>query len=214
MEIAPTAASGSSTSRSALIGNYEAFLKLLTTQLRHQSPLEPLDANQFTQQLVQFSTVEQALKTNDTLSRMVEMSASAQATALVGFIGADIVAEGARTAFADGKAVWGFEAEAAGSAEVTIRNAAGDVVYSEKIDIEEGAGGYVWDGETIAGTPAPEGYYTIGVSAADEDGNAVAVKTEIAGRVSGVDFEGDEPLLKIGEIALPVSAIKSVSRAL
>ncbi len=216
MDVASTAAAGSAsaTSRSALISNYEAFLQLLTTQLRHQSPLEPLDANQFTQQLVQFSTVEQALKTNDTLTRMVEMSASAQATALVGFIGSDVVAEGARTTFADGKAVWGFDAADAGTAEITIRNSAGDIVYSTEIEVEKGAGGYVWDGETTAGTTAPEGSYTIGISAADADGKVIAVKTEIAGRVTGVDFGGDQPVLKIGDIAIPVSAIRSVSRAL
>src|SRR5947208_12909592 len=62
------AASLSSTTGSTLAGNFQAFLTLLTTQLRHQNPLDPLDTNQFTQQLVQFAGVEQQLRTNSELS--------------------------------------------------------------------------------------------------------------------------------------------------
>ncbi len=55
----------SSSTGSTLAGNFQTFLQLLTTQLQNQNPLDPLDTNQFTQQLVQFAGVEQQLKTND-----------------------------------------------------------------------------------------------------------------------------------------------------
>jgi hypothetical protein len=54
-----------------IAGNFDTFLKLLTTQLRNQNPLDPLDTNQFTQQLVQFAGVEQQLKQNDQLTTLI-----------------------------------------------------------------------------------------------------------------------------------------------
>jgi flagellar basal-body rod modification protein FlgD len=56
--------------RSTIANNFDQFLSILTTQLKNQSPLDPLDSNQFTQQLVQFSSVEQQLKTNDILAEL------------------------------------------------------------------------------------------------------------------------------------------------
>ncbi|MEA2888407.1 MAG: flagellar basal-body rod modification protein FlgD, partial [Bradyrhizobium sp.] len=60
-----------STAGSTLAGNFQTFLTLLTTQLQNQNPMDPLDTNQFTSQLVQFSSVEQQLKTNDLLTTLV-----------------------------------------------------------------------------------------------------------------------------------------------
>ena len=52
-------------SRPGIADNFQTFLTLLTTQLQNQNPLDPLDTNQFTQQLVQFAGVEQQLKSNE-----------------------------------------------------------------------------------------------------------------------------------------------------
>ena len=63
----------SGTTDATLAGNFQTFLTLLTTQLQNQNPLEPLDTNQFTQQLVQFASVEQQLKTDDQLTSLVSL---------------------------------------------------------------------------------------------------------------------------------------------
>ena len=55
--------------RQQIAGNFNTFLQLLTTQLKNQNPLDPLDTNQFTQQLVQFAEVEQQIKSNDPADR-------------------------------------------------------------------------------------------------------------------------------------------------
>lgn len=68
---ASSAASSATSSTGTLAGNFQTFLTLLTTQLQNQNPLDPLDTNQFTQQLVQFAGVEQQLKTNDQLSNQI-----------------------------------------------------------------------------------------------------------------------------------------------
>src|SRR5882672_11737048 len=77
-----------------IAGNFDTFLQLLTTQLKNQNPLDPLDTNQFTQQLVQFSSVEQQLKTNDYLSALVAGNTNSVQTAAVNFIGKTVTAGG------------------------------------------------------------------------------------------------------------------------
>ena len=87
-------ASLSSTTGATLAGNFQTFLTLLTTQLQNQNPLDPLDTNQFTQQLVQFAGVEQQLKTNDQLTALVSLQQTAQATQALDFVGKTAVVDG------------------------------------------------------------------------------------------------------------------------
>ena len=45
---AAASASASNAGRTRLAENFDTFLSLLTTQLRNQDPLSPLDSNEFT----------------------------------------------------------------------------------------------------------------------------------------------------------------------
>src|ERR1700742_3426884 len=78
-----------------IAGNFQTSLQLLTTKLKNQDPLSPLDTNQFTQQLVQFAQVEQQLKSNDQLSSLVSMEQTAQQTTALAYVGATVVVDGA-----------------------------------------------------------------------------------------------------------------------
>src|SRR5689334_6150936 len=75
-----SATSTTGTDNTTIAGNFQTFLQLLTTQLQNQNPLDPLDTNQFTAQLVQFAQVEQQLKSNDELSTLVSLQQTAQNT--------------------------------------------------------------------------------------------------------------------------------------
>src|SRR5277367_2795221 len=70
-----------------IAGNFNTFLQLLTTQLQNQNPLDPLDTNQFTQQLVSFAQVEQQLRENDQLATLVSLQQTAQSSAALNFVG-------------------------------------------------------------------------------------------------------------------------------
>src|SRR3954468_21748675 len=87
----------SATDKTTLAGNFNTFLTLLTTQLKNQNPLDPLDTNQFTQQLVQFAQVEQQMKSNDQLQTLVSLQQSAQATAALSYVGSTVVLDGSST---------------------------------------------------------------------------------------------------------------------
>src|SRR5580765_6841504 len=85
-----------------IASNFTTFLQLLTTQLKNQNPLDPLDTNQFTQQLVEFAQVEQQMKSNDLLSGLVLLEKSAEATAALAYVGSTVVVDGSTAQLANG----------------------------------------------------------------------------------------------------------------
>src|SRR5437868_8840841 len=90
--------------KNTLAGNFQTFLTLLTTQLKNQNPLDPLDTNQFTQQLVEFAGVEQQLKTNDDLTSLISLQQTAQSTQALTFVGKTAVVSGDTAALKIGRA--------------------------------------------------------------------------------------------------------------
>src|SRR5436305_1838200 len=98
----------SATDKTTLAGNFNTFLQLLTTQLKNQNPLEPLDTNQFTQQLVQFASVEQQINMNTQLSSLISLQQTAQSTAALNFVGQTVTVDGNTAQLANGQASWTF----------------------------------------------------------------------------------------------------------
>src|SRR5260370_42271171 len=87
------ASSATALANQQIAGNFQSFLTLLTTQLQNQNPLDPLDTNQFTQQLVEFAGVQQQLNTNDSLATLVSLQQTAQSTQALGFVGKTAVVD-------------------------------------------------------------------------------------------------------------------------
>jgi flagellar basal-body rod modification protein FlgD len=212
---AAAAAAGGSRSaadRTTIAQNFDAFLLLLTTQLKNQNPLEPLDTNQFTQQLVQFASVEQQIKSNDTLNALLTSSKASIVSTASSFVGMNVAADGATTRLTDGKAEWRLNAPRAASGTITIRDKDGNVVATETKPLTAGQQTYSWNGRTSTGVQAPPGDYTITVTGRDVAGQGVAIKSEITGRVDSVDMTGNEPVLVIGGVRVPLSSVKSINR--
>jgi flagellar basal-body rod modification protein FlgD len=197
----------------SIANNFDQFLTLLTTQLRNQSPLDPLDTNQFTAQLVQFAGVEQQLKTNETLTSLLSLNAAGTATNAVGFIGSTVTADGKTTRLEKDKAEWQVNVPRGGAATITIKDAKGSVVQTLTKSLVAGDQTYTWDGTTSTAQKAPAGEYTITIDAKDTAGVAMTATTKISGVVDGVDFTGSIPTLKIGTISVPIDQVKSVVRA-
>ncbi len=89
--------------------NFTTFLQLLTTQLKNQNPLDPLDTNQFTQQLVQFAQVEQQMNMNASLTSLISLQRATQTTAALGFLGSTVVVDGDTARLTGGKATWSYD---------------------------------------------------------------------------------------------------------
>jgi flagellar basal-body rod modification protein FlgD len=207
------ASSGAATDRKTIAQNFDAFLMLLTTQLKNQNPLEPLDTNQFTQQLVQFASVEQQIKSNDTLNALLTSSHSSIVSSAASFVGMNVTADGATTRLQDGSAQWRLNVSRAATGTIKISDKDGNVVFSETKPLVAGNQTYTWDGRTSTGLPASAGDYTITVTGRDVSGQSVTVKTEISGKVDSVDMAADTPVLVLGGVRVPLANIKTISRA-
>jgi flagellar basal-body rod modification protein FlgD len=204
--------SGSSLSgtRQGIADNFDTFLSLLTSQLKHQNPLDPLDTNQFTQQLVQFTAVEQQLKTNEFLEAMMLANQNAGASQAVGFIGKVVTAAGSKSELVGGKAQWHFAVEKAANITATVRDMNGNIVYSSQGSVNQGESVFTWNGIGSDGNKQPDGSYSITIEARDGDGRLVNVATELTGAVTGVDLTGSEPVLLVGTARVNMSSVLSV----
>jgi flagellar basal-body rod modification protein FlgD len=198
---------------STLADNFQTFLTLLTTQLKNQNPLDPLDTNQFTQQLVQFAQVEQQLKSNDQLTQLVTLQQTAQATQALNFVGATAVVDGSTTSLAKGTAVWNLNAPKPVTANVIITNSTGQTVFSRNYTINAGTQAFQWDGKGADGTQWPDGNYTLTVNATDASGQPANVSTQIQGVVDSADLTKTPPTLSIGGHDYTINQVKQVIRA-
>ena len=195
-----------------IAGNFQEFLQLLTTQLKNQDPLSPLDTNQFTQQLVAFASVEQQLKTNSDLDKLVTLNKTSQATAALNFVGSQVTADGSTTQLKNGVAVWNITSPRPATASVSILDQNDSTVWTGQQALDTGAQSYSWNGRTSTGSIAADGLYTIRITAQDAAGQSVAVSTQYTGTVTGVDLSGSEPLLQVGSSYLTISQIRSIQR--
>jgi len=201
----------SSSTGSTLAGNFQTFLSLLTTQLQNQNPLDPLDTNQFTQQLVEFASVEQQLKTNDQLSALVALQQTTQATQALGFVGKTAVVDGNTTALSNSSATWQLNVPSSSAVNITIANSKGQTVFTGSYSANAGDNQpFTWNGQGNDGTQWPDGLYTLTATAADSSGNPVAISTQVGGTVSSVDLTQTPPLLMINGQSYTVSQVKSI----
>jgi flagellar basal-body rod modification protein FlgD len=205
-------ASRSATDTNTLAANFTAFLQLLTTQLQNQNPLDPLDTNQFTQQLVQFAQVEQQLKSNSQLETLVKVAQASEQANAIAFVGARVVIEGSTTRLDVGGATWAFAVEKPATANVTITDKSGQIAYTGSFTVEPGTQVFTWDGKGNNGSMWPAGDYTISVVAKDATGQNVAISTEVEGVVEGADLTKSPPLLQMGGLSFTLDKIRRILR--
>ena len=194
--------------------NFDQFLKLLTTQLQNQDPLSPMDTAQFTNQLVGFSQVEQQLKSNDTLNKLLTMQTINMTSLGVSFIGKDVqVAGSSFNATGSGSVDLAYSLPStAASGSISIKDSSGNVVFTKATDLSSGTHEFVWDGKETDGTTAPAGTYTMKVSAQDSSGAALNVTGFVPGHVSGVETADDGTLmLNVGSSLVPMTDVRKIS---
>ncbi len=218
MDISALTGVNSQTSSAARAGtsladDFDTFLTLLTTQLQNQDPLEPLDTNEFTRQLVDFTAVEQSIETNAQLETLVGLSAATITGSTVNYIGQEVDALGDTLALEEGGTVpWAYAMDQnVESSTIVVTDASGKVVFETAGKTSAGRHDFEWDGKDNAGNELPEGLYTIEVTALDSDGVAVPVATSITGIVTSVTLAGDQPVLTFGGVSSLLSDILSVS---
>ncbi|MDX2275770.1 MAG: flagellar hook assembly protein FlgD [Hyphomonadaceae bacterium] len=211
--------SATTDSRTSLAENYDTFLVLLTAQLQNQDPLAPMDSTQFTQQLVQFSQVEQQIRTNEQLEGLVAQYQAASAGAALSYLGKDAIIAASDTTYVhdetkENKTNWAYDLpSAADSVTIKIKDASGRVVYTTTGERGEGQHLFTWDGTTDAGGIAPTGVYTLSVEAKNTEGAAITPSISVRETILGVDFSGTTPLIMTGTGTRGLDTVRSVLEA-
>ena len=196
-----------------LAESFDTFLNLLTTQLKNQDPLSPLDSNQFTQQLVQMTGVEQQLYGNQLMEKLVANTGSGISTA-VALIGKDVKAGTADNVIKDGKAAWTYNLNrAADDLKLEVVDSKGRTVYSEApADMKAGDHAFNWNGKDASGKQLDDGGpYTLKVTAKDSAGTAVISKVNIQGVVTGVEQVDGKTLITINGAKIPWETVTSIN---
>jgi flagellar basal-body rod modification protein FlgD len=211
--VAPTGSTNTDqTTTPGIADNFQTFLTLLTTQLQNQNPLDPLDTNQFTQQLVQFAGIEQQMKGNDALASLVTIDQAAQSTQALIFVGQDVAVDGSTEKMTNSSATWNLDAPSAATTTITITSPTGATAYSGPYTLSAGNASFVWDGKGTDGSQWPDGSYKMTVVGVDSTGANVAVSTEVQGLVDSVDLTQTPPLLSIGGQNYTTNQIKRIIR--
>lgn len=194
--------------KDTLSSNYETFLRLLTTQLQNQDPLEPQDATKFTEQLVSYSQVEQQIATNSSLDALIALTKSAAGSNAVSYLGKNAFTAGPVSSLVDGQASWQYSLPRdAASIQINVTDLSGHVLRTLPAADKVGAHSITWDGKNSSGTQLPDGSYRLSIVAKSADDKNISAAVSGAGVISEIDMSGIEPLVSIGTRKLNLSEI-------
>jgi flagellar basal-body rod modification protein FlgD len=198
----------------SIAGNFDMFLQLLTTQLQNQDPLDPLDTNQFTEQLVEFASVEQQVNMNTNLQTLISLQQSSEATSALQFLGNSVTVNGNTATLSNATnspATWSLSAPSPATGTVTITNSSGQTAYSGTVSLNTGNQTYSWNGQSNTGVVWPDGTYTLSVNATGANGQPVSISTQVQGTVSGINLSQNPPQLTVGGQNFAISQIQSIN---
>ncbi len=200
------------TSLASLSSNFETFMTLLTAQLKAQDPLSPLDTKDFTNQLVQFSGVEQQIKTNDLLTKLSSSLSVSAGSLAVSYLGKTATATTNEAAIADNKAVWNYQMPAnATSVAMKIYDSNNKLVYTGEGEKAAGSHSFEWNGKSSNGTQNKSGTFKLVIEAKNSSGVTLSPSITRSGTISYVDMSGSEPKVKIDGFNVELSSVTSVA---
>lgn len=207
--IASTTTSTTDSSRTGIADNFDSFLLLLTTQLQNQDPTSPMDADQFTQQLVQFSGVEQQIRSNETLSQLVSLMQSTQLSESVGYLGSEAEATGDVVRLGDdGIAKIHYELDGlARAVSVVVSDELGQVVATLPGETGPGRQSVTWSGLGDDGFQHTDGSFKVSIQAQNAAGDPLSSSTTISGIVDGVELDEGQTMLSVDGVLMPLSQI-------
>jgi len=211
-QTAAASKSAADTASAKLSGNYSMFLTLLTTQLKNQDPTNPMKSADFTNQLVQYSSVEQQIQTNKNLESLLSANVFQAANTAVGLIGKQIESTSNGAMLKNGQANWTVNlADAAPSTTVQVLDKNGATVYSEKINGTKGDQQFTWNGTDSSGNAVSDGTYFLQVAANDASGQPVTSSVRTKGIVTSVDISSSNPVVTVNGAQILYSDVTSVT---
>ena len=187
------------------------FLQLFVAQLQHQDPLSPMEPNELTAQLAQFSSLEQLTGINTRLDTLAGSARQTSGSVLLGLIGKEITFDGSRLSVTGGKApdVGYTLAQPAAKVTATVRDVAGNVVRVVDLGTQRaGAQSFHFDGKTDSGATIPDGTYSLEI-----DAGSTALDLTSKATVDGVDLASDPQALLVGTLRIGIDQVREVHTA-
>lgn len=212
-DTASTAKSTATAASSAgLLTDYNLFLKLLTTQMTNQDPLDPMDTSEYTAQLVQYSQVEQSIQQTGALGDILGQMLSQQMAQASSYIGREARFDSAVAGLSDNPAKWTYYVDGTPSTvTATIKDALGGTVATVSLDPSETQGTYKWDGLQTDGTKAAAGAYTLSIKAQASDGSNLNTTINSVGVVDDVVTDGTSIMLGVNGIRLSATGLVALT---
>jgi flagellar basal-body rod modification protein FlgD len=210
---AASANAATSTAQSSKFGgDFNTFLTLLTTQIKNQSPTDPLDTNQMTNQLVQFASVEQQISMNQNLQRLLALEQTSQLTASAPLIGQKVSVEAEQITLQSGTGSLNLPAAGASqTALVTIRGSGDRVLRQETVPLGSAPKTWSWDGKGSDGLALPDGAYKVSVTGVAIGGKPEALPFTTVGKVTGAERAGGDLKLLLGQLQVSFDKLRNVN---
>jgi|tagenome__1003787_1003787.scaffolds.fasta_scaffold20478221_2 flagellar basal-body rod modification protein FlgD len=194
----------------SLSGNFSNFLSLLMTQLQNQDPTSPLDANQFTSELVQFSSVEQQIATNTNLTQLIQLTQASQIEQSASMLGRPVTVNSAQLSLQSGTAAINFTTTAAEPVAIAIYNASGAQIQGATLTSSAGSNTWTWDGKNASGNAMADGAYTVTVTALGSNSATAQVPFTVTGTATAVQNINGTVKLQMGGLTVPFSNVVSI----
>lgn len=199
---------GTTSDTKKLADQESQFLFLLTKQLQNQDPMNPMDTAQFTQQLVQFSSVEQQINQNKRLDQLIGLQTSTNTYAAANFIGNTVAVDSDKVALKGGSASFQYKIEhEAAQALLRITDAQGHVVAIQEANSAVGSYQVNWNGKDASGNQLPDGQYQISVQYADKAGTSYTAPITAYGVVDSADISNGQVNVNVGDASYAVDKI-------
>ena len=191
--------------------NFNDFLSLLTTQLQNQDPTSPMDTNQFTSELVQFTGVQQQVATNNSLSTLIGLQQTSQVLQSSDLVGKPVAVTSNELTLQNSAARITFQGNAGQQVGIAVVNAAGTPVANATVTETAGTNSWSWNGLDNSGNQMPDGAYRVAVEGLSSNGGTpVAVPYTVVGTATGVSSNGTTSQLALGGLSVPFSSVVSV----
>ena len=194
----------------SLSTNFNSFLNLLLTQLKNQDPSSPMDTNTFTTELVQFSSVEQQITTNSSLTQLIQATQGNEVIGATGIVGKQVSLTSTQIPLQGGTGSLGFTTAAAEPIAIKIANSSGVDVRDASLTSVAGANTWTWDGTDNGGNQLPDGAYTVTVLGSAPGNAAAAVPFTVSGKATGVTNVNGAVKLQAGDVSVDFSKVVSV----
>jgi flagellar basal-body rod modification protein FlgD len=208
---AGTAATTGQNALTSLSGNFNDFLSMLTTQLQNQDPSSPMDTDQFTQELVEFSGVEQQINTNSSLTQLIQLTQGNEVMQSGAIDGKQVTVQANQIALQNGKGEIQFTSPAAEPAAIAIYNSSGQQITSAVVQATAGSNTWTWNGADGQGNTVPDGVYNIAVVGANTDGSTTALPFTVVGTATSVQNTASGGVqLQLGALGVGFGSVQSV----